>query len=592
MSNFKNTLVKRVQEYKIKTSMNDLDDNHAIAALHLRNKFKCDDSAAFDQTSHGSNDHGVDAWYFSEAENCLYIYQSKFSEDFKYICEGLKDFIKSLHWLESLVVNKEVLNKKMNHSLEGLFELLCKMDGRLSNIKFAIISCLDETDADFSKERDLLEKHITQSKLNKLLNSRGGGIEIIIEKYNCSKIIISGQKKYNVSKILNTTVELPSKENEVKTSLGLAYIPLFNLVKLYREMGDRLFNKNVRLTLIPFKDSKMRVVNPMEKTLREICSGKLPAEIFTFFHIGVTLSTKSELHKKDCDYELEDPSIINGCQTVTIAERFLRSLELEKKVNDIEVFKKIRVMAKVVVGASDGDLREITNCNNRQNPIEDWQLYCNDEIHLLIEEKFKSLGVFYERQKGKFELIKNDLDVIREYPNTKMNFVRIDEFAQVIAVCRNMTQLAAKPADIFSNTEVHNSIFNEVLLQNSSNFVYALNAFRALKSSLVKYQRENEDYQVTIFKKPIIRMHLFYIGILYMFSKIDNIEANAIDQLQKKALPNLNDEAVAYYRKVMRKTKTYFMQFEKENKEVSPKARDKFFKDLLIEIKLKDKTYL
>ena len=592
MSEFKKTLARRVQEYKIKINMNDLDDNHAIAALHIKNKFKCDDSTAIDQTSHGSNDHGVDAWYFSDTENKLFIFQSKFSEDLKYVTSGLADFGKALKWLESVIVFGQVLEKRMNHSIENLYHLLCEKKDTLENIEFSLISCLDDCDSDFTKARSNIEEMISQSSLIKTLNARGGAAEVNVEKFNTSRIIVSGQKKYNVSKILNTNIELPEKNGESGALLSLAYIPLFNLVKLYREMGDRLFNKNVRLTLIPFKDAKARVVNPMEKTLTQICSKEIPVEMFTFFHIGVTLSTKAELHKKGSEYELEDPSIINGCQTVTIADRFLRSLEHGGKKEAIEVFKKIRVMAKVVVGANNEDLREITNCNNRQNPIEEWQLYCNDEIHLNIEDKFKNMGVFYERQKGKFELIKRDPDIMSDYPKTKMNFVRIPELGQVIAICRNLTQLSAKPAEIFSTTDVHRSIFNDTLLNNSSNYVYALNSFRALKSSLDKYQRENEVYQVTIFKRPIIRMHIFYLGMLHMFQKREAMEPHARDQLQKKALTHLNDEASTYYRKIMRKTKTYFMQFEDENKEVPQKAREKFFKDLQIELGLKDVAYL
>ena len=592
MSEFKKTLSKRIQEFKIKIDKADLDDNHAVAALHLTNKFKCPKETAIDQTSHGSHDHGIDAWFFSEVDQKLYIFQSKFSEDIKYIQQGLNDFEKAINWLESAIIHRQLLDKRMNHSTENLYTFLSQKGDEITDIVFMLISCFDESELEFEKLTKNIEASIGASKLNKHLNLRHGGIEINAEKFNCSRIIVSGQKKYNVSKILDTTIELPRKKTEASASLGLAYIPLFNLVKLYWEMGDRLFNKNVRLTLIPYKDSKARVVNPMEKTLSAICSGEIPPEIFTFYHIGITLSTKTEIHKTGGEYELEDPSIINGCQTVTIASRYLKNLEEKKDRQGIENFKKIRVVAKVVVGANDSDLREITNSNNRQNPIEDWQLYCNEEIHMLIEEKFKSLGVFYERQKGKFELIKNDPDQMKDYPNTKMNYIKIPEFGQVVALCRNRIQLAAKPAEIFSTPDNHSQIFNNDLLGNSENFILAMNVFRSLKYSLDKYQREDETYQVSIFKKPIIKMHLFYLGMLYMFSKKHNLEEHAFTQLQKVALQHVNEEASSYYRKVMRKTKNYFMQFEKEGKEVSVKNREKFFKDLQQEIGLKDIKYL
>jgi len=65
---------------------------------------------------------------------------------------------------------------------------------------------------------------------------------------------------------------------------------------------------------------------------------------------------------------LEAPSIINGCQTITIANEYLKKLEKQKNDAGIELFRQIKVIAKVVVGTRDDELKEITNCNNRQKP--------------------------------------------------------------------------------------------------------------------------------------------------------------------------------------------------------------------------------
>jgi hypothetical protein len=109
------------------------------------------------------------------------------------------------------------------------------------------------------------------------------------------------------------------------------------------------------------------------------------------------------------------------------------------------------VVAKVVVGVSNDELKEITNANNRQNPIENWQLFSNEPIHILIEEALKDSGVFYERQKGKFDSLIKNADNAKYYPNTNGTYLRVVDLAQVIALAKNSMQWAAKPGDIFLN---------------------------------------------------------------------------------------------------------------------------------------------
>jgi hypothetical protein len=99
---------------------------------------------------------------------------------------------------------------------------------------------------------------------------------------------------------------------------------------------------------------------------------------------------------------------------------------LEKSSNNEEAlarFKQIKVIAKVVVGTTNDELKEITNANNRQNPIENWQLFSNEPIHIEIEQILKENGVFYERQKGKFDSVMKNADNAKFYFNTKGAYI-------------------------------------------------------------------------------------------------------------------------------------------------------------------------
>ena len=45
---------------------------------------------------------------------------------------------------------------------------------------------------------------------------------------------------------------------------------------------------------------------------------------------------------------LVDPNIINGCQTISIASKYLENLESSDIKEQIDNFKQIKVMAKIV----------------------------------------------------------------------------------------------------------------------------------------------------------------------------------------------------------------------------------------------------
>ena len=63
------------------------------------------------------------------------------------------------------------------------------------------------------------------------------------------------------------------------------------------------------------------------------------------------------------------------------------------------------MIAKIVVGITSDDFKEVTNANNRQYPVEGWQLFSNEPIHIEVEQTLKDVGVFYERQEGKFDAV-------------------------------------------------------------------------------------------------------------------------------------------------------------------------------------------
>ncbi len=214
------------------------------------------------------------------------------------------------------------------------------------------------------------------------------------------------------------------------------------------------------------KEARNRLEHPLEDTFERISNGSLDPNIFPFYHVGVTLTAGDCKPGPAGEYLLETPCVINGCQTINIADRFLRRLEKEKADEKLKRFRSIPVLAKVVVAATDEQVREIANCNNRQNPIEAWQLFSNEPIHVRIEEAFEQIGVFYERQRGKFDAEMKHVENLNRYYATNKTKITVEELGQLITLCRRQIQIAAKPSEIFTTKQTHDEVFDWTILPN------------------------------------------------------------------------------------------------------------------------------
>ena len=562
----------------------DLED--LAVTLHMMNEHRIDRHAALDQTCQGPNDQGIDGWELARAGGALSIYQSKLSADRKtVIAKGLPDIKRAVEFVQELILQGRHSRDNLNEKLHGLLAHLGKQGTAIKNIRFVLLSPLDPHDIMDTKDFEELQNWAGKTKLARYLRDLGGDIEIEVHGYNIKKSVPVYFKKYQVQKFEDTTIEIRSDAH-----LSISYIPLGDLVRLYRERGDVLFDKNVRLSLLPFKQSKQRVAHPMEETLDAICTGRLSPKIFPFYHVGVTIAAATEQKKSDKLFDLEAPSVLNGCQTISIANHFLSKLEDEKAIRKIRIFEEIPVLAKIVVGTNDDETREITNCNNRQNPIENWQLFSNFEIHVRIADNLSDVGIFYERQKGKFKTVWSSTGFAAEFPNTNGTYVDIPTLAMVLCLFQGRIQWAAKVSEVFTDKDRHSLVFNEALVRDRDQVVFAVNLSRAAKRGLDNYIFSTDKYKLDnfsakLFKKPIVRAHLHHLAVLKMYQTID-VEADPKfrTRLNKSASPALVQESETIYRKIVGKTKSFFEKNGDARGEMSTQKREKFFRDLAVEI--------
>lgn len=574
----KQTQLKTIKDFKVRFALDATDEN-VVTTIHLMNTHLIDKDTALDQSSLGSSDYGIDGWYYESRTNELFIYQSKLTDSKGLALRGLKDLTTGLSYLEKIIVQKEVGKIPTNKSIYNLYIELAKNLENLKKISFILISPLNPNDLLDAPELNEAEKTIRESDLYKMLYEKGGRISLDIHEYNFEKSIAPSNKKYTINKLDNSVIRLRNN-----SFLEITFIPIYNLVQLYRQRGDILFHKNVRLSLYDYKDAKNRVVTPMEATLDQICKGQLNPNIFPFYHVGITISATTNSSEGANDISLETPYVINGCQTITIADHFLRELENKKNFEAIEKFREINVLAKVVIGTTDEELKEITNCNNRQNPIENWQLFSNDPIHIEIESSLLDLEIFYERQKGKFNALMHKLDIAKNYSKTNQTFVDVETVGQLVALAKGNYQWTAKPSEIYINKQNHDSIFTKDIPNYGKDIVFCSNLFKAAKRGLTKYlelQVHNNEVTWNIFNKPIVKAYVYRTALLYYYQKI-NHDRKYADWLYKIASPTLVAEFEKIYAKFVTKTKNFYLA--EQARDVSSKKLTTFFDNQFIEL--------
>ncbi len=584
----KEDCLRAVKAFRAKQGIEASDDN-VIASIHLMNAHGLDIAAALDQSSRAGDDHGIDAWHYDDANQELFIYQSKLSESKSLVLRGLDDLDRARQWLEPVVIDGAVEKVPSdNHCLFTLYTHLAGVRANLRRIRFALLSLFDRNELEDTDDYGEFEKAIIGSRLNEHVRSNlRGKLVIDAMQYNLEQGVPAKVKVYPISVIPNARLCLRRTAH-----LDLAYISLYDLVQLYRQRGDVLFDKNVRLSLIGSKEARQRLVHPMEETLDLITSGKLNPNIFPFYHVGVTIAAPASAPEDSDVLGLEAPSIINGCQTLAIANEYLKRLERAQSDGErMRLFRDIKVIAKVVVGTSNEELKEITNSNNRQNPIENWQLFSNEPLHIEIEAALKEIGVFYERQRGKFDAVMKIADNAQHYYATNGTFIKVVDLGQVVALSRENLQWAAKPSEIFLNKDNHDKIFERSIPKYGRDIIFVSNLFKAMKRALDNYLSmpayAADGAAQNIFKKQIVRMHVFALALLHFYQS-DRRRAVRTDfshRLNKIASPNLTTEIETFYRQVIAKVKNWYLtESNGLTQEVSNRKLDVFFQHLAVEL--------
>jgi hypothetical protein len=157
-------------------------------------------------------------------------------------------------------------------------------------------------------------------------------------------------------------------------------------------------------------------------------------------------------------------------------------------------------------------------------------------------------------------------------------------------MCRRQLQLAAKPSEIFVNKDRHDGVFSQDVPERPRDIIWACNAYKAVKRGLQKYLRlpvNDNDQTHAIFVKPIVKQSMHFIAMMDLYQRRQDISAQYIYGLNKKAAGGLVEESEKFFKFVVKKTKEFYLSESKNlETEVSGKKMDAFLTSLCVQLGL------
>lgn len=261
------------------------------------------------------------------------------------------------------------------------------------------------------------------------------------------------------------------------------------LVNLYKEYGNKLFQKNIRYSLGENLINKKIINSAISEDNRDK---------FWFLNNGITIVckkyTKTSPQTENICLNIEDFQIVNGAQTTSALKNAL------EKTGNID---QVKIIVKVF--QAEDELAElITDSTNSQNPVSKRDLRSNDEIQKLIGSEIRLREFFYQRKKNQF---------IQE--NDKSKIIDNYDFAQrYYSFYKNKPAEARnKKVEIFNNDEIYTSIFNRNL--NGETVIFIHKSFSNLLKGLRELKLKSKKGEISIDKEIIdisqrAKFHLFY----------------------------------------------------------------------------------
>jgi hypothetical protein len=427
--------------------------NDYFGLLYLEQEFGLERDRALSQVTFGGNDYGIDGFHFDREKRNLYLFQFKWSESHAQFKQSFNRLIDA--GMER-IFGAGTQDRQLNQLLQQLKSCLIENEAVIDRVCIHFVFAGDPAEAERSQVLDKLREDLENKKY--LIDQRFGRAVTLVIEFRSART-----RKVGSTSHLRKTHTYPISLDEPVTRAGpngesmtIGFIRAVDLWTMYREMGERFFERNIRAAL-PEDEAVNRSIQQAIK--RIVLDGKDDPRVFAFNHNGVTLFAEA-LTTLDGQFKITEPRLLNGAQTVTTFARFLKANEGNKLLAERRSeLDRIHVMCRIITQASPEFVTMVTINNNRQNPVDPWNLHANDMIQLEIQDKFRDeLGIYYERQERAFENLSDD--ELEEQGITEYKTIELTRLARTFLVSDGEIDKLTRFREVFEDDRVYNQVFN------------------------------------------------------------------------------------------------------------------------------------
>ncbi len=487
MSNFRNQIEADLAEYQeLYPHIEHINKDEWAFNFWILDKLFYEDEELIESKIIEYSDMGIDCYEFYEDTKELFIIQNKYYSENSTIN---KNYVENDFLLRAITALERGTYTKSS-------EIQSFFNKYKDDENFSVYLQLYITNNKKNTEVDNCIKAFNLSHRN--YHARVFYLDDIEEKYYGEV----EQKRATLTATIesinkHTILNINSEDYKLPNILDARYVftPVVSLYKIYKNAlgkGYPIFDKNIREFL-----GKTGFNKNIIDTLRNDSDRKN----FFYYNNGVTMicdSMSSIQTKIHAYFTVENPQIVNGCQTVNSIYEVLKDENpaiIEEKYKDAFVMLKILVIDKQ--DDADNNLyRNIVKYNNSQNPIDEKTFTSNNELFSRLQNVFEGKGFLLLIKQSDKQKFNNKYKITTQLK--ELNSRRLERFG--------LSQMK-KASDVF--------IPIEKLLQVINAFVRGGYIAYVRKSNMLKF--DSTEYNTAIaFVKSVTHDVLLDLFLLYM----------------------------------------------------------------------------
>lgn len=366
------------------------------------------------------HDAGIDCFVWHEETNDLYLIQNKYYD-------ASTSFTASYF--------NENVDRAYQMLLDGNYkhcpELQQLFNNAMKRSDFRVYHYFYVTNNNRNPKVDLAVQKFNQKKIGMGRTAQVLYLDDIQEAFYDEPIVDSKSFSTRIFTINGSTVlSVDNKNFHLNFEIDAKYVmlpvvTLYNLLRSAEQERYPIFDANIREYL-----GKGRAVN---KGIIKTLESETERSRFFFYNNGITITCSSmkmeNQTKRGRPLVIENPQIVNGCQTVSSIQQVLSAYP---ESDLAEEFKDTFVMAKVLIipeASGDDDHYEelrknIVRFNNSQNSIDEKNFAANESFFRTVQREFEAKGFLVllkqsdrEKYSNKY---KGKVDQLRKLADTKV----------------------------------------------------------------------------------------------------------------------------------------------------------------------------